>query len=119
MIAVPVMALAGGGIVLSDTIGLLPIGVLASIWCFIFAAGLCFPCTQVIALANHGAEAGTAASVLGAANFMLAGVISIFTSQLAVANAIPMGAMIGASAIAALLVLVLVVRPRTVPALTH
>jgi DHA1 family bicyclomycin/chloramphenicol resistance-like MFS transporter len=119
MIAVPVMGLAGGGIVLSDKIGLLPIGVLASIWCFIFAAGLCFPCTQVIALANHGAEAGTAASVLGAANFMLAGVVSLFTSQLAVTNAIPMGAMIALSALAALVVLIVVVRPRTVPTLAH
>lgn len=40
------------------------------------AAGFTFPTVQVLALAGHGREAGTAASLLGAANFGLAGAIS-------------------------------------------
>ena len=42
----------------------------------IASAGFTFPTVQVLALAGHGREAGTAASLLGAANFGLAGAIS-------------------------------------------
>ena len=51
-------------------------GMLVPLFFFITAAGFGFPAVQVLALANHGHEAGTAASLLGALNFGLAGLIS-------------------------------------------
>lgn len=114
-----VATLAGAGIVLSERLGIAPVGVLISLWIFILGAGMCFPCLQVIALANHGNEAGTAASVLGAANFLLAGLVSPFTSLLGVPDAVPMGSIILVSGILALVAMLFVVRPRTVPALAR
>ena len=43
---------------------------------FMTACGFTFPCVQVLALDRHGKAAGTAASILGATNFGVAGLIS-------------------------------------------
>ena len=43
---------------------------------FIAACGFTFPCVQVLALDRHGKAAGTAASIIGATNFGVAGLIS-------------------------------------------
>ena len=48
-------------------------GTAIPLWIYILACGFAFPAVQVLALAHHGAEAGTAASLLGALNFGLAG----------------------------------------------
>ena len=48
-------------------------GTAIPLWIYIAACGFTFPAVQVLALAPHGAEAGTAASLLGALNFGLAG----------------------------------------------
>jgi DHA1 family bicyclomycin/chloramphenicol resistance-like MFS transporter len=106
-------------IVLLDALDAGLIGILIPLWFFILGCGLSFPCVQVIALAEHGAEAGTAASLLGAVNFGLAGVISPLVGLLGVATAGPMGAVMAATAIVSILTLWLLVRPKTVPALSH
>ncbi|MET0989666.1 MAG: multidrug effflux MFS transporter [Glaciihabitans sp.] len=95
------------------------IGILIPLWFFILGCGLSFPCVQVIALAEHGAEAGTAASVLGAVNFGLAGVISPIVGLLGVATAGPMGAVMAGTALVSVLTLWFLIRPKTVPALVH
>lgn len=95
------------------------IGILIPLWFFILGCGLSFPCVQVIALAEHGAEAGTAASVLGAVNFGLAGVISPIVGLLGVATAGPMGAVMAGTAVVSVLTLWFLIRPKTVPALVH
>ena len=43
---------------------------------FMTACGFTFPCVQVLALDRHGKAAGTAASLIGATNFGVAGLIS-------------------------------------------
>jgi len=73
----------------------------------------------VLALANHGGEAATAASVLGAVNFGFAGIISPIVGLFGIHNAIPMGGVMAITASVSLVVMVLLVRPRTVPALSH
>jgi DHA1 family bicyclomycin/chloramphenicol resistance-like MFS transporter len=73
----------------------------------------------VLALAHHGKEAGTAASLLGAVNFGLAGLISPVIGLFGISSAIPMGVMMVCVSVVAILALWILVRPRTVPALGH
>ncbi|HEY4225188.1 MAG TPA: multidrug effflux MFS transporter [Pseudolysinimonas sp.] len=94
-------------------------GTLVPLWFFITSCAFCFPCTQAVALAHHGAEAGTAASVLGAANFGIAGLLSPLIGLFSVASSIPMGVTMMITSVVGLLSLWLIVRPRTVAALDH
>ena len=95
------------------------VGILVPLFFFITSCGFAFPCQQVLALANHGGEAATAASVLGAVNFGLAGIISPIVGLFGIHNAIPMGGVMAITAAVSLVVMVLLVRPRSVPALAH
>lgn len=93
-------------------------GTAIPLWIYIAACGFTFPAVQVLALANHGAEAGTAASLLGALNFGLAGAISPLVGLLGVGSATPMAVVMGAAAVVAILSVWALVRPSTVPALS-
>lgn len=104
-VAIGVLSLAGGGI---WTV-LIPLFVIVSL------AGATFPTVQVLALAPHGKEAGTAASVLGAVNFGLAGAISPVVGALGITTALPMAAVMAATLGVAITVLWTVVRPWRVP----
>lgn len=101
-------------IVSSDLLELGFWGTVIPLWFFIAACGFTFPSVQILALAEHGEEAGTAASLMGAINFGMAGILSPVIGLFGVANAIPMGAMIAIAALASTTVLWLVVRPREV-----
>lgn len=92
-------------------------GLAIPLWFFILMCGFSFPCMQVLALVNHGSEAGTAASLLGAFNFGVAGLLSPIVGLFGVGTAVPMGAMMAITASCSICVLWFVVRPRTVPAL--
>lgn len=105
-------------IVLSET-GAGLWGTIIPLWVFITACGFTFPTIQVLALAHHGREAGTAASVLGALNFGLAGLISPVVGLLGVSTAAPMGLVMVCTAVVSIALLWLVVRPRSVPALSN
>ncbi|WP_294178156.1 multidrug effflux MFS transporter [uncultured Schumannella sp.] len=105
--SIVVFSIAGGGI---WTV-LIPLFVLISL------AGATFPAIQVTALAHHGKEAGTAASLLGAVNFGLAGLISPIVGWLGIGSALPMAAVQMATLAVAIIVLWVVVRPRTVPSI--
>jgi DHA1 family bicyclomycin/chloramphenicol resistance-like MFS transporter len=121
-----ILAVATGGllvlaatIIVLDAFGAGLWGILIPLWFFVALCGFSFPCVQVIALAHHGKEAGTAASVLGAANFGLAGILSPFIGLFGTSTPIPMGVMMFGTALVGILALWLLVRPRTVPALMH
>jgi DHA1 family bicyclomycin/chloramphenicol resistance-like MFS transporter len=118
-VSLSVLLLSASAIVVLDVAGAGLVGVLVPLWFFIFACGFTFPATQVLALAGHGSEAGTAASLLGALNFGLAGLISPIVGLFGIRNAIPMGAIMGCTALVSIVVLWTVVRPRTVPALSR
>lgn len=104
-------------IVLFDQLGFGLWGILVPLWFYILGTGFTFPSVQVLALANHGAQAGTAASLLGAATFLLAGIISPLVGALGVDSATPMGAVQTGCILLAAAALWLVVRPRTVPSI--
>jgi DHA1 family bicyclomycin/chloramphenicol resistance-like MFS transporter len=111
--------LASTAIIVLDLLGAGLVGVLVPLWFFIAACGFSFPLVQVIGLASHGKEAGTAASVLGALNFGVAGLISPIVGWLGITHAAPMAGVMASTAAVAILLLWFVVRPRTVPALSH
>lgn len=91
-------------------------GTLVPLWFFILMCGFTFPTVQYLAMADHGEEAGTAASLLGAMNFGLAGVLSPIIGILGVSTAQPMGGMMVVAAMLGATVLWVVVRPRRLPA---
>jgi len=111
--------LASTAIIVLDLLGAGLVGVLVPLWFFIAACGFSFPLVQVIGLASHGKEAGTAASVLGALNFGVAGLISPIVGWLGITHAAPMAGVMASTAAVAIVLLWFVVRPRTVPALSH
>ncbi|TFD76342.1 multidrug effflux MFS transporter [Cryobacterium psychrophilum] len=94
-------------------------GTVVPLWFFIAACGFTLPSVQVIALNGHGREAGTAASLLGAANFGVAGLISPIVGLLGVGTAVPMSAVMATTSVLGIVSLWLIVRPRHVPALEH
>jgi DHA1 family bicyclomycin/chloramphenicol resistance-like MFS transporter len=94
-------------------------GILVPLWFFILACGFAFPCQQVLALAGHGGEAATAASLMGAVNFGLAGLLSPIVGLFGIHNAIPMGTMMLATSFVSLVVIGALIRPKTVPALAR
>jgi DHA1 family bicyclomycin/chloramphenicol resistance-like MFS transporter len=114
-----VMFLCAVAIVSLDQLDLGIVGLLVPLWLFICSCGFSFPQVQVLALANHGKEAGTAASLLGALNFGLAGLISPIVGLIGITTAAPMGAVMVCTTSVAILSLWFLVRPRTVPALGH
>lgn len=104
-------------IVVFDQLGLGLWGVMVPLWFYILGTGFTFPCVQVLALASHGAQAGTAASLLGASTFLMAGIISPVVGWVGGNSATPMGAVQACCILLAAAALWLVVRPRTVPSI--
>lgn len=104
--------------ILFDYLGFGFWGTAVPLWFYISAAGFTFPCVQVLALANHGAQAGTAASLLGATTFGLAGIISPIVGVLGIASATPMAAVMACCIALGIVFLWTIVRPRTVPAIS-
>ncbi|WP_395639618.1 multidrug effflux MFS transporter [Pseudolysinimonas sp.] len=110
-VSLPLMALAGYGAAVAAVLDA-PLGVVvACTFVFLSCAGLSFPCIQVTALAPHGAEAGTAAALLGAINFGLASVSAPIVGLFGTESAIPMGLGMGIALSIAIVLLWVVVRP--------
>ena len=85
------VSLAGAGFTaIAGATGAAVIWVLAGLFVTVVPLGMLMPSVQVIALHGHGAQAGTAASVLGAVNFALAGAISPLASAFGL-SALSMG----------------------------
>jgi DHA1 family bicyclomycin/chloramphenicol resistance-like MFS transporter len=119
IVATAVLVVMSAAIFTLDLLGAGLWGTLVPLWFFIAACGFTFPTVQVIALNAHGSEAGTAASLLGAANFGIAGLISPVVGLLGVGTAVPMASVMGVAAVVSILSLWFIVRPRTVAALSH
>jgi len=114
-----VMTVAAALIVVLGSSGVGIWGVIIPLWFFICAAGFGFPCVQVLALNGHGAQAGTAASLQGAANFSIAGLLSPLVGLLGVASAAPMGIVMLGCSLVSVCALWFIVRPKTVPPLAR
>jgi DHA1 family bicyclomycin/chloramphenicol resistance-like MFS transporter len=80
------------------------LGFMVPLWFIVAAAGLSFPNAPAIALNRHGEAAGSAAALLGAAQFMIGGLIAPLVGALSNGTPIPMAAVIlGTSGLALLL----------------
>lgn len=115
------LTLSGAAIVVCDQAGLGLWGTVVPLFLFITSCGFTFPCVQVLALDRHGSAAGTAQSVVGAANFGIAGLVSPAVGALAAdagITATSMASVMLGCAVIAVLALWLIVRPRTVALLT-
>nr|WP_259608198.1 multidrug effflux MFS transporter [Microbacterium neungamense] len=108
---------SGAAIVAFDVLGLGFWGTVIPLWFFMTACGFSFPCVQVLALDRHGKAAGTAASILGAANFGVAAIISPVVGLISAdagITATTMASVMVGCAVVGILSLWLVVRPRSV-----
>ena len=108
---------AAAAIIALDASGAGFLGIAIPLWFFICACGFNFPAISALALVRHGHEARTAASVLGPANYAVAGLISPIVGLFTITNAIPMAAVMVIAIVIAIVVLWTVVRPRSVPPL--
>ncbi len=104
----PLLAVAGYALAIVDQLGLGIPAILVCTVIFHLCAGAVGPCVSIMAMGNHGAHAGTAAAVLGAVNFGLAGVLSPVVGLIGVDSAVPMGLVMGlVGTVAVLLIRVL------------
>lgn len=83
------------------------VGLMIPLFVVVASAGLSFPNAPAIALNRHGDNAGTAAAMLGASQFMVGGLIAPVVGALANGTAAPMAAVMLTTTGAALLLLLL------------
>jgi DHA1 family bicyclomycin/chloramphenicol resistance-like MFS transporter len=88
------------------------LGVVVPLWVALFTVGIVLPNAPALALARHGEVAGTASALLGAVQMGVGAVISPVVGLLG-NDALAMGAVVLGGAVAALAVLLSVVRPWT------
>lgn len=82
------------------------LGFMLPMFFVVSAAGLAFPNAPAIALNRHGEAAGSAAALLGSAQFMIGGAIAPLVGALANGTPVPMaGVILGAAALALVLFL--------------
>ncbi|MFV0319346.1 MAG: multidrug effflux MFS transporter [Microbacterium sp.] len=120
-VSTAVLAASAIAIVAADQLGGGLWGTVIPLFVFMTACGFTFPCVQVLALDRHGKAAGTAASVLGAINFGVAGLVSPvvgWIAQGAGITATTMASVMVGCAVIGILALWLVVRPRSVEMLS-
>ncbi|WP_369345482.1 multidrug effflux MFS transporter [Demequina maris] len=98
-------------IIAGDLMDLGLIGVLVPLFFVVGSIGIIGPAVQITALGNHGAEAGTAASMLGALNFGIAGIVSPLVGAMGV-SVMSMAAVMVGCLVVANAIFWIVVRPR-------
>ncbi|WP_412957957.1 multidrug effflux MFS transporter [Microbacterium sp. 179-I 3D4 NHS] len=112
-----VLLVSAVAIVVTDQLGLGLWGTVIPLFVFMTACGFTMPNVQVLALDRHGKAAGTAASIIGATNFGVAGLISPvvgWISHDAGITATTMASVMVGCSVIGILSLWFVVRPRTV-----
>lgn len=94
-VVLPAMAVTGFslGFIAQVSEGLAPI--VAAMLVFMMFAGGCGPCLGALGLADHAARAGTAAALMGAANFGLAGIASPIVGAIGISTMTPLGVVMG------------------------
>lgn len=90
-------------------VGGLPM-VLGPLWFILAAVALTLPNTPALALSRHGEAAGTAAAMLGAAQFVIGGASAPLIGAFGSDSALPMAAVMAASALGAAAVATLTLR---------
>jgi len=96
-------------------VGGLPM-VVGPLWFIIAACGFSFPNTPALALTRHGEAAGTAAALLGSAQFVIGGITAPLVGAFGDGSALPMAAVIAVTTAFAAGLSLTAVRGSTVPA---
>lgn len=115
----PLIALVGGLLVV---VGWLEAGLAwAVIPSFLVVAcqGFCNPCTQVLLVAEHSAESGTAVALNGFVCSVLGGGMSLVPAALGGVTFVTLGLVVAAAGVIGVIVLLTVVRPWSVPPLSR
>ena len=81
----------------------------------LFSFGAPASTVPTFALLNHGTEAGTAASLMGSANFVATSVFAVVYSQLSTTSTFDVGILILINFLVAMAILLTVVRPWSLP----
>ena len=74
---------------------------------FMLGAGLCVPCLQILGMAGQAHQAGTAAALLGAANFGIGGITAPLVGSFGPNLGVSMGCVMAGTQLLAILVLTL------------
>jgi DHA1 family bicyclomycin/chloramphenicol resistance-like MFS transporter len=108
----PVAAIAGLALVTAVSTGIAGFaGLLVPLFCFVACLGFVMPSTTALAMAPHGAVAGSASALLGTVQFSMGALSGALVGLLGNGTAVPFGAVIAACGLGGLLVLkTLVVR---------
>jgi len=87
------------------------------LWITVAGVGLSFPNAPAVALSRHGEAAGTASALLGAAQFLIGGLVAPLVGALDNGTAVPLAAiLVAGTGLATLLLLVLRVTGRAASA---
>jgi DHA1 family bicyclomycin/chloramphenicol resistance-like MFS transporter len=86
-------------------------GIALPLWAVLFAAGIALPNAPALALAEYGESAGAAAALLGAVQFGVGAAVSPLVGLLG-NDAVAMGSVVVGALLLAVVVLVVIVRPR-------
>ena len=108
------IAMAAGAILLFDAYTGLGgfVGVLIPLFCFIASYGFIMPNTTALAMASHGAIAGSASALLGTLQFVLGATAGAMVGALGNGTAVPLAAVVACCGLCAF------VLHRTVPVIT-
>jgi DHA1 family bicyclomycin/chloramphenicol resistance-like MFS transporter len=117
-LALPAMVLSG--------IGFVAVGVLDGAWWWAVAASLLLvalhgfsgPCLNVLILARHQQQSGTAVALGGFVNSVVGGILSLVPALLGGVSVLSLGVVVAGSAALGLAALLIVVRPSSVPELS-
>ena len=97
-----------------------PFAIVAGLFAaFMLVFGATLTPISAISLAQHGSEAGTAASLMGVLNFVITSLVSPLFGYLTLTTSAGVGAVVGGSYLVALLSMIFIVRPRSVPAMAR
>ena len=117
-LALPAMVLSG--------LGFIAVGIFDGGWWWAVAAssllvalhGFSGPCLNVLILARHQQQSGTAVALGGFVNSVVGGILSLVPALLGGVSVLSLGVVVAGTAVLGLAALLIVVRPSSVPELT-
>ena len=111
-VVIPCAAVAGVALAAAAITGIGGFaGILVPLFCFVACHGFTMPNSTALAMAPHGAVAGSASALLGTLQFSMGAIAGALVGVLSNGTAVPFGAVIGACGIGAFLALRVVAIP--------
>ena len=102
----PIAAIAGVALVTAVSTGFAGfLGLLVPLFCFVACLGFVMPSTTALAMAPHGAVAGSASALLGTVQFTMGATSGALVGVLSNGTAVPFGAVIACCGVGGLVVL--------------